>query len=100
MISGKTRTDAIGSVGNYFKQHGWREGAGIITPASIPDTDISALLTKGLEPKLTMADVMAGGVTAEEEIDAAEKVKLLQLENKDGYEYWVALHNFLCDYKI
>ena len=87
-------TDAIGSVGNYFKQHGWREGAGIITPASIPDRDISALLTKGLEPKLTMADLTAGGVTAEEEIDAVEKVKLLQLENKDGYEYWVALHNF------
>ena len=86
--------DAIGSVGNYFKQHGWREGAGIITPASIPDGDVSALLTKGLELKLTMADVMAGGVTVEEEIDAAEKVKLLQLENKDGYEYWVALHNF------
>ena len=87
-------TDAIGSVGNYFKQHGWREGAGIITPASIPDRDISALITKGLEPKLTMADLTAGGVTAEEEIDAVEKVKLLQLENKDGYEYWVALHNF------
>ena len=87
-------TDAIGSVGNYFKQHGWREGAGIITPASIPDRDISALLTKGLEPKLTMADMTAGGVTAEKEIDAVEKVKLLQLENKDGYEYWVALHNF------
>ena len=87
-------TDAIGSVGNYFKQHGWREGAGIITPASIPDRDISALLTKGLEPKLTLADLTAGGVTAEEEIDAVEKVKLLQLENKDGYEYWVALHNF------
>ena len=87
-------TDAIGSVGNYFKQHGWREGAGIITPASIPDRDISALLTNGLEPKLTMADLTAGGVTAEKEIDAVEKVKLLQLENKDGYEYWVALHNF------
>ena len=87
-------TDAIGSVGNYFKQHGWREGAGIITPASIPDRDISALLTNGLEPKLTMVDLTAGGVTAEKEIDAVEKVKLLQLENKDGYEYWVALHNF------
>ncbi len=87
-------TDAIGSVGNYFKQHGWREGAGIITPASIPDRDISALLTKGLEPKLTMANLTAGGVTAGEEIDAVEKVKLLQLENKDGYEYWVALNNF------
>ena len=87
-------TDAIGSVGNYFKQHGWREGAEIITPASIPDGDISALLTKELEPKLTMADVTAGGVITEEQINAAEKVKLLQLENKDGYEYWVALHNF------
>ena len=41
-----------------------------------------------------MGDMATGGVTAEEDIDPAEKVKLLQLENKDGYEYWLALHNF------
>ena len=87
-------TDAIGSVGNYFKRHGWIEGAGIVIPAGIPDGDISALLTKGLELKLTMADVAASGVTTGTGIDAAEKVKLLQLENRDGHEYWVALHNF------
>ena len=87
-------TDAIGSVGNYFKLHGWREGAGIITPATIPERDISGLLTKGLEPVLSAADMATGGVIAENEIDAAEKVKLLQLENQDGYEYWLALHNF------
>ena len=52
------------------------------------------MLTKGLELKLTMADVTASGVTTDTEIDAAEKVKLLQLENKDGHEYWVALNNF------
>lgn len=86
--------DAIGSVGNYFKLHGWKEGAGITTPASIPETDISALLTKGLELKLNMGDMAAGGVTAEDDIDPAEKVKLLQLENKNGYEYWLGLHNF------
>lgn len=86
--------DAIGSVGNYFKQHGWKESAGIITPATVPNHDISALLTKGFEPKLTTADMLAGGVTAGKEIDAAEKVKLLQLENRDGYEYWLARHNF------
>ena len=86
--------DAIGSVGNYFKLHGWREGAAIITPASVPDRDISALLTGGLEPVLIMTDMADGGVSAREEIDAAEKVKLLQLENQDGYEYWLALHNF------
>ena len=86
--------DAIGSVGNYFKEHGWKQGAAIITPATVPDGDISALLTNGLEPKLTMADMAEGGVAAGEEVDAAENVKLLQLENKDGYEYWLALHNF------
>ena len=86
--------DAIGSVGNYFKEHGWKQGAAIITPATVPDGDISALLTNGLEPKLTMADMAEGGVAAGEEVDTAENVKLLQLENKDGYEYWLALHNF------
>ena len=86
--------DAIGSVGNYFKVHGWREGAGITTPANVRETDISALLTNGLELKLKMGDMAAGGVTAEGDLDPAEKVKLLQLENKDGYEYWLALHNF------
>lgn len=86
--------DAIGSVGNYFKLHGWAEGAGIITPAGIPDSDISKLLTKGLEPELAMADMTAGGVTAEDEIDPGQKVKLLQLETRDGYEYWLALRNF------
>jgi len=87
-------TDAIGSVGNYFKEHGWREGAGIISPATIPDSDISALLTNGLEPKLTMAVMAEAGIAAGNEVGAAENVKLLQLENKDGYEYWLALHNF------
>ncbi|MCY3750083.1 MAG: lytic murein transglycosylase B, partial [Gammaproteobacteria bacterium] len=86
--------DAIGSVGNYLEEHGWRKDAGITSPATVPDSDISALLTDGLEPKLTMADMAEGGVAAGEEVDAAENVKLLQLENKDGYEYWLALHNF------
>ena len=87
-------TDAIGSVGNYFKEHGWREGAGIISPATIPDSDISALLTNGLEPKLTMAVMAEAGIVSGDEVGATENVKLLQLENKDDYEYWLALHNF------
>ncbi|MDE0286490.1 MAG: lytic murein transglycosylase B [Gammaproteobacteria bacterium] len=86
--------DAIGSVGNYLKEHGWRKGAGITSPATVPDSDISALLTKGLEPKLAVADMTEAGVTAGTELDASEKVKLLELENRDGNEYWLARHNF------
>ncbi len=87
-------TDAIGSVANYFKQHGWREGNDIISPARVPDSDFSALLTTGLKPVLTMADLSEGGITSPEAVDASEKVKLLRLENREGYEYWLALHNF------
>ena len=72
--------DAVGSVGNYLKEHGWREDAGITGPATVPDSDISTLLTKGLELKLTMADMLAAGVTAEADVDTSEKVKLLRLE--------------------
>ena len=38
--------DAIGSVGNYFKLHGWREGAAITTPATVRETDISSVVDK------------------------------------------------------
>lgn len=87
-------TDAIGSVGNYLEEHGWRKDAGITSPATVPDSDISTLLTNGLELKLTMADMTDAGVAAGEDVDAVEHVKLLQLENQDGHEYWLALHNF------
>lgn len=86
--------DAIGSVGNYLQQHGWRAGEPITTPARVDGEDVSALLTPGLELKRTMAELARGGVSAWEPVDAATMVNLLQLENQDGYEYWLALHNF------
>jgi len=86
--------DAIGSVGNYFKKHGWRKGGDVIVPAIITKSDLSSLMTRGLEPELTMSDFLRNGVTAEKMIDGAEKAKLLQLESQHDHEYWLALHNF------
>ena len=87
-------TDAIGSVGNYFQQHGWRPGAAITAPARAPDADLTALLTSGLKPELSMAEMSAGGVSSALAVEPDEKVKLLQLENRTGHEYWLAGHNF------
>ncbi len=86
--------DAIGSVGNYLDVHGWQADAGIVSAAGVPAGDIAALLTGGLELKLRMQQVVDAGVAVDAEVDAAEKVKLLQLENKDGFEYWLARQNF------
>ena len=87
-------TDAIGSVGNYFKQHGWREGDETAFPAIVANQDLSAFLTDGLKPVLTISDLSENGITSQKTLDGSEKVKILQLENKDGHEYWLALHNF------
>lgn len=89
--------DAIGSVGNYFKEHGWRQGDAVAAPASVAGGDGSAGLTAGLKPTLTMADLAALGIAPEggrAAPAASAKVKLLQLENKNGHEYWLAFHNF------
>lgn len=86
--------DAIGSVGNYFQQHGWRQGAPVTTPATTPAAVPESLLTRGLKLELSMAELSAGGVGSALAVDPAAKVKLLQLEQRAGYEYWLALHNF------
>lgn len=89
--------DAIGSVGNYFKEHGWRQGDEVAIPATTAGGEASAALTAGLKPTLTMADLTALGIAPAAEIAApaaTAKVKLLQLENKQGHEYWLAFHNF------
>ena len=86
--------DAIGSVGNYLGVHGWQADADIVSAARVPEGDIAALLTGGLELKLHIEQVVDAGVVVDAEVNAAEKVKLLQLENKDGFEYWLARQNF------
>ena len=89
--------DAIGSVGNYFKEHDWRQGDEVAVPATVAGGDASAALTAGLKPTLTMADLTALGVAPAAGIAApaaTAKVKLLELENKNGPEYWLAFHNF------
>lgn len=89
--------DAIGSVGNYFKEHGWRQGGAVAVPAAVADGDVSAALTPGLKLALTMADLAALGIAPEAGSAApaaSAKVKLLQLENKNGPEHWLAFHNF------
>ena len=49
--------DAIGSVGNYFKVHGWRNGEVITTPAKTRGDKHIALLSKGLETHATVAEL-------------------------------------------
>lgn len=88
--------DAIGSVANYFRAHGWILGAGVMYPAhlnNLPQAQVNALLKK--EWKLTPMDLIEAGITTKVNLSANQNIRLYAFELEDGtYDYQVALNNF------
>lgn len=89
--------DAIGSVANYFAEHGWRAGEAVVVRARAGEVLSLALETEwnkieppshpiaywrdlGLEPIFPLVDTLP--------------TQALHLEGVHGDEYWLALHNF------
>ena len=89
--------DAIGSVANYFKQHGWRQGEVVVAAAdaaeNTPDT-IFVQSRDDLKPQRTVAQFAADGVVARVKLDPNALAIAMKFELKNGYEYWLGLHNF------
>jgi len=58
----RSATDAIGSVANFLKQHGWRKGMPIMLPARVSGDAWKALASSGFEPKVPVAKWLEAGV--------------------------------------
>jgi membrane-bound lytic murein transglycosylase B len=86
--------DAIGSVGNYFKQHGWKEGQPIAHKVSVSGLKYRSLLDKSLKPKYTPEQLRLAGVALPNGLPADLKGTLIELDTGDGPEYWAVWHNF------
>ena len=86
--------DAIGSVANYLKVHGWRKGQGIFAEVDNPlSATAREKVTRRAKPILSRTDLTEAGV----EFNAAgssEKLALLKLTQKDGHRYFVGFRNF------
>jgi membrane-bound lytic murein transglycosylase B len=89
----RSPADAIGSVANYFAEHGWRKGEPALVDATVKG-DVSALLKGGLELDRTVDQLRAAGVTVDPSIDGAAKARLFSYEIPGGVEHRVGLHNF------
>jgi membrane-bound lytic murein transglycosylase B len=81
--------DIIGSVANYFHLHGWKENALPVVPAGVPK---DAILPTAV-PTTVGALRQLGVIVSDGLPDDAEAV-LIALQDQDGTEYWVGLHNF------
>jgi membrane-bound lytic murein transglycosylase B len=85
--------DAIGSVANYFKGHGWRSGEPVAVRASGSGASVGALKT-GFDARYPVSTLTAAGLTPTASLGGASQASLLRLDVGSGYEYWMGLHNF------
>ncbi|WP_279243360.1 lytic murein transglycosylase B [Candidatus Litorirhabdus singularis] len=86
--------DAIGSVANYFKRHGWRSGETVTMAATVSQNYQPELANDGLKPKLTVADFAAAGYTPAGAVPADAMATAMEFEGSEGLEHWLGLHNF------
>jgi membrane-bound lytic murein transglycosylase B len=89
--------DAIGSVANYFKRHGWQAGESVVFPAAATSEVDDAFFVRSraeLKPRFTISEFSAAGVTASEELPSDAMATAMKFELEDGFEYWLGLHNF------
>ncbi|PIE41311.1 MAG: lytic murein transglycosylase B [Gammaproteobacteria bacterium] len=92
--------DAIGSIANYFKVHGWKKGEPVTAMASYhkkntsDDARLKSLLNKKLKPTHTVKEFADLGLVAEAPFAPTEKATAMKLTGAEGDEYWIGLTNF------
>ena len=88
------KTDVIGSVANYFKKHHWEKGQPIAHRVRVHGERYKSIISKDLKPKLSLKELMDNGVTLPQGLPKNIKGTLIELNGKEGKEYWVTWQNF------
>lgn len=86
--------DAIGSVANYFVEHGWKKGKSVTARVKVEGSKYKQALEGGLEPDIKESDLERLGVKSDSSFEKNEKLKLFEYELENENEYWLAHNNF------
>lgn len=87
-------TDAIGSIANYLKRHGWVAGKSITHPTFFSGKVADDLIEKGMKPSLTRQTLAAAGVSLRGVPEDDDVLAIISLTQENGDEYWLARQNF------
>ena len=90
----ENRTDAIGSVANYFARHGWQGTGPVIVPVSGVTPSLDGLANEKLALSHEFGALARQGLVAETPVADDTRVALFRFEDTDGPLYYVALNDF------
>ena len=88
------REDAIASVANYFKAHGWQTGQPVFVRAKVSGKVDETLVNSTGRPQHSVAELKKKGVEPVAAVGADRLVSLLSYEQEQGPEYWLGFNNF------
>lgn len=86
--------DAIGSVANYFKVHGWQPDQPVAYTATVTAEHNPDIANQKLKPQYTVAELQAQGYQSSVAIDPEQMATIMRLQGDQGIEYWLGLKNF------
>lgn len=84
--------DAIGSVANYFRRHGWKQGETVIIRAEYKSSNKFPDL--GMKPKKSIGELTRFDLFPLQPVKNSELAQPIRLELDNGHEHYLGLHNF------
>jgi len=91
----KSRSDAIGSVGNFLKVHGWERDADVAVEARVTGEAWRPFVDGRFEPKHSLTELRAAGVEFDSPQPAGASAALIELPNLERpSSFRVGLRNF------
>lgn len=88
------KADAIGSVANYFKRHGWKKGQAVTQRVHVKGNKYQEVVNDRLKPKWNVGELKALGVIPTQEIPDDASATLVKLIGEKGAEFWLGNHNY------
>jgi len=88
--------DAIGSVANYLSRHGWQKQGAVTQRVKVvePNESLEGMFNVKLQVSSSVGQLTDRGVMLSSPLDPGVMVSPMRLLGKQGYEYWLGLHNF------
>jgi membrane-bound lytic murein transglycosylase B len=87
--------DAIGSVANYLKIHGWKTGEPVVDRLSgAQPVAVTERVTRGLKADVPVSVLLDSGVLLSLSQPSERKIGIIELDAAAGKEYRVGYHNF------